>query len=87
MTALHWAAERGDAVLAAMLLHAGANAAAVTRIGHYTPLHLAAKAASVPVVAALLDGGADVSARTTNSGATAFSPVSCFSSRTLSGPL
>jgi ankyrin repeat protein len=71
MTALHWAAERGDADLAEMLLYAGANPAAVTRIGQYTPLHLAAKAASVPVVEALLDAGANVAARTTNSGVTA----------------
>src|SRR6266550_741671 len=71
MTALHWAAERGDVDLAEMLLYAGANAAAVTRIGQYTPLHLAAKAASVPVVEALLKAGANVSARTTNSSVTA----------------
>jgi ankyrin repeat protein len=71
MTALHWAAERGDADLAEMLLYAGANPAAVTRIGQYTPLHLAAKAASVPVVEALLKAGASVSARSTNSGVTA----------------
>ena len=63
MTALHWAAERGDAELAQILLVAGANASAVTRIGLYTPLHLAAKAASVDVVKALIAGGADVNAR------------------------
>src|SRR5438046_4753647 len=50
MTALHWAAERGDAALVDMLVYAGANVAAVTRIGHYTPLHLASKTGSVTAV-------------------------------------
>ncbi|MEW6322742.1 MAG: ankyrin repeat domain-containing protein [Acidobacteriota bacterium] len=70
MTALHWAAERGHAELAGMLLYAGANVQAVTRIGAYTPLHLAARAASLPVVQALLSAGADVTATTTNTGVT-----------------
>jgi len=69
MSALHWAAERGDAELAAMLIHAGANIAAVTRIGQYTPLHLAAKSGSAPLTQALIKAGADVNARSTNSGA------------------
>jgi len=71
MTALHWAAERGDVALADMLLFAGANVEAVTRIGQYTPLHLAAKSGSGDLVARLLDAGADPAAVTTNSGATA----------------
>jgi ankyrin repeat protein len=71
MTALHWAAERGDAELAQQLLFAGANAAAVTRIGLYTPLHLAAKSASASVVKALVEAGADVNAKANPSGATA----------------
>ena len=71
MSALHWAAERGDGELADMLLYAGANIAAVTRIGQYTPLHLAGKSGSAPVVKALLKAGADVNARSTNSGVTA----------------
>jgi ankyrin repeat protein len=71
MTALHWAAERGDVELAQQLLFAGANASAVTRIGLYTPMHLAAKSASASVVKALIEAGADVNAKANPSGATA----------------
>ncbi|MGE3190916.1 MAG: ankyrin repeat domain-containing protein, partial [Vicinamibacterales bacterium] len=70
MTALHWAAQRGDTELAAMLLYAGADAAAVTRIGQYTPLHLAARSGNAGVVKALIEAGADASARTSTSGVT-----------------
>ena len=43
MTALHWAAERGNSELAEILIYAGANPMAGTRIGQYRPMHLAAK--------------------------------------------
>jgi ankyrin repeat protein len=71
MTALHWAAERGDAVMTEMLVYAGANVAAVTRIGQYTALHLASRVGSAPVVQALIRAGADVGARTTTTAVTA----------------
>src|SRR4051812_8137562 len=70
MTALHFAAERGDVAMTEMLVYAGANVAAVTRIGQYTPLHVACRAGNAAVAAALVKAGADVSARTTTSGVT-----------------
>ena len=65
-TALHWAAMKGDAELAQMLLIAGANHRATTRIGAYTPLYLAARGGHAGVVAALLAAGADPKAETSN---------------------
>src|SRR5687768_9078675 len=70
MTALHWAAERGDSAMTAVLIRAKANAGATTRIGDYTPLHIAAKGGKAPIVKALLRAGSDAKARTA-SGATA----------------
>ncbi len=69
MTALHWAADNGNASLASLLIYAGANLEAATRIGHYTPLHVASRAGHADVVKALLAAGAKVDARST-SGAT-----------------
>jgi ankyrin repeat protein len=69
MTALHWAAERGDARLAEVLIYSGANVNAGTRIGRYTPLHLASRGGQVAIVQALLRAKANVNA-TTSSGAT-----------------
>ena len=65
MTALHWAAMKGQADIATMLLYAGANHGATTRLGGYTPLHLAARAGSAPIVDALVTAGANVKATST----------------------
>jgi ankyrin repeat protein len=62
MTALHWAARSGDAELAHMLLYAGANVKAATRLGAYTPLMMAAEQGHADVIAALLSAGADANA-------------------------
>ncbi len=70
MSALHWAADRGDAEMTAMLVYAGANPGAVTRIGQYTPLHLASRSGNVEAVKALLSVGAAVDARTSTTGVT-----------------
>jgi ankyrin repeat protein len=67
MTALHWAAVKDDADLAQLLLYAGANVRATTRIGAHTPLILAAKNGSASVMAPLLKAGADANAATSNS--------------------
>ena len=71
MTALHWAAEGGGVEMAEMLIYAGADLEAVTRVGHYTPLHLASRAGMAPVVETLLKAGANPGATTTTGGATA----------------
>src|SRR4051812_39157500 len=42
-TALHWAAYHGDAEMVQMLLQAGADVKAKTRIGEMTPLLLASQ--------------------------------------------
>ncbi|MES2523425.1 MAG: ankyrin repeat domain-containing protein [Gemmatimonadota bacterium] len=71
MTALHWAASRGDAATTRMLVSAGARLDAMTRNGNYTPLHLAARSGRADATKSLLDAGANVNAITTTGGATA----------------
>ena len=71
MTALHWAAERGNTELGEVLIYAGANPIAGTRIGQYKPLHLAAKKGYADIIKILLDAGIDPNIKTSNSGSTA----------------
>jgi ankyrin repeat protein len=58
-TALHQAAERGHAGVAALLIERGANVNAQSDFGR-TPLHEAAQNDQVAVARLLLDRGADV---------------------------
>ncbi len=70
MTALHWAARGGNDELVQVLIYAGANLAATTRLGGYTPLHMAAGGGRADVIELLLDAGADPHAATTSGAAT-----------------
>ncbi len=63
-TALHWAAKRGDAELAGVLISAGADLRAMTRLGSHQPLHVAAAAGEAAVAEVLLSAGAPASAPT-----------------------
>lgn len=58
-TALHWAAYKDDLETAKILLAAGANVKAATRIGAITPLFMACKNGNASVIEALLQAGAD----------------------------
>lgn len=68
MTALHWAADRGDVELGRLLIYAGGNVNVGTRIGRYTPLHIAARRGHAGIMKVLLEAKANPNAATTNSG-------------------
>ena len=70
MSALHWAAERGNTELVETLIEGGATVDALTRIGSYTPLHIASAAGQAEVVQLLLAAGSDAASRLSTSGAT-----------------
>jgi len=59
MTALHWAANKDDFDMVKLLLAAGANAKAMTRLGEITPLFMACINGDAPMIDALLRAGAD----------------------------
>ncbi len=63
-TALHWAAKLGSEEIARVLIAAGADVRATTRLGNHMPLHVAAAAGETGVAEALLAGGAPVAAPT-----------------------
>ena len=69
MTGLHWAALNGNAEIAGLLIGAGADLDAATRLGAHTPLHIAGKEGNGEIVAILAEAGADVAA-VTETGAT-----------------
>ena len=70
MTALHWAAEHGQTELAGVLVFAGANLEAATRLGAFTPLMVASRAGRPAIARLLVDAGANLAA-TTETGETA----------------
>jgi ankyrin repeat protein len=65
MTALHWAASRDDLAMAEMLVRAGANVRATTRLGGLTPLWMASQTGNARLIELLLDAGADANGATT----------------------
>jgi len=70
MTAIHWAAENGNGAIADLVIVAGANLDAITRMGGYSALHLASSNGAAEVVNALLAAGSDVMAETTTGAVT-----------------
>ena len=64
MTAIHWAAEHDAVEMTEVLVFAGANLEATTRLGGFTPLLVASRTGSAAVVDKLLDAGAPIEAAT-----------------------
>ncbi len=58
-TALHWAAFHDDTEMAAMLLYAGANVEATSRVNGITPLFIASQNGSGAMIGTLLESGAN----------------------------
>src|SRR5215475_14588362 len=65
-TALHWAAYREDVDMARLLLKAGADVKAATRIGNMTPLFMAAKSGNAAMVELLINAGVDINQANSN---------------------
>ena len=61
-TALHWAAKTGNREVAEVLIAAGADIRATTRLGSHMPLHVAAATGKAEVAEALLEAGAPADA-------------------------
>ena len=64
MTALHWAARRGETDMVRMLIAAGANVRATTRLGNYTPLLVASETGHAAAIELLVAAGADIKGTT-----------------------
>src|SRR5215475_13633389 len=65
-TALHWATYHDDLELAKLLIAAGADVKAKTRLGEMTPLFMAAKNGNPQMVTLILDAKAEVNSPNSN---------------------